>query len=74
MQICQLMFVTCQEAPFPLGSILLWFLMISKPLQTAKHKVSLENKGFFSQQFSPTKLDDVKRLFFFFLNGSGFQH
>lgn len=54
MQICHLMFVTCQKAPFPLGNILLWFLIISKPLQTAKHKVSLENQIiFFYNSFPP---------------------
>lgn len=63
MQMCHLMFVACQKASFPLGNILLWFLIISKPLQTAKYKVSLENQIIFSDSFPFTKLVNMKRIF-----------
>lgn len=40
------------------------FLIISKPLQTAKYEVSLENQVFvFFWQFSSTKLGKIKRSF-----------
>lgn len=49
MQMCHLMFAACQKASFPLGNILLLFLIISKPVQTANYKVSLENQIIFSK-------------------------